>query len=255
MSNKRGRRNGKWHKEKSNRRLQTKRDELGSQSNKVEYVPLEKPVFAGWDIKIGLTESGTRRKDSESIQKVLHILNLSREMFTRDIKFVKHIRVKDHHIDSIKSFYQYRGYYIDNFSIRHITYNEYHNLSEDLKKYFYPDKHYKYSRYDKPYYEVDSPFPWYECKVVITKSYYNYRRVYDTVAQSEYYKLDGDLYIVDRKSWGRGYHRDDFNKPNKASYNKSLRRIITNQYSSEEIDDNYSEIFRGTNNKRNYGWS
>ena len=257
MSTNRGRRNGKWHKEKANRRLQEKRDDLGQQSHEVEYIPLEKPIFAGWDIRIGLTESGMRRKDFLEVQKILNILNLSRDMFTREIKFIKHIRNNNHSIDSIKSFYQHRGYNIDHFSNRHLTYHEFHNLPEDLKKWFYEDRYYKYSSWwsnGKSYYGVTSGFPWYECRISITKSFYNYKKVYNTVAQSEWTKLDGDLYIVDKKTWGSRW-RDEFRKSNRASFKKSLRKIIINQYTPDEIIDEYSNIFKGTNKQRDYGWS
>lgn len=257
MSTERGRRNGKWHKEKSNRRLQQKRDDLHTQSRKAEYIPLEKPIFAGWDIKIGLTESGLRRRDSEDIQKVLNILNLSREMFTKEVKFIKHIRSKNYFVDSIKSYSIYRGYYVDSFYNRHITYNEYYNLPAYLKKWFFEDRYYKYSNWrgnGKSYYGVSDGFPWYECRIVITKSFYNYKKVYDTIAQSEYDKLDGDLYLVDRKMWG-GRWRDDFKKSNKAAWRNSLLRVVKNQLTPDEVIDEYSNIFKKTNNTRDYGWT
>lgn len=253
MSTKRGRRNGKWHKEKSNRRLQAKRDDLYKQSCVAEYIPLEKPVFAGWDLSIGLTESGSRRRDSEEIQRILNILNLSREMFTRSEKYVRHIRNNNHSIESIRNYYQHRGYYIDHFSNRHITYHEYNNLPIDLKKYFFADRYYKYSFHGQTYYAVNQSFPWYECKVVITKSYHSFRRVYDNIAQSEHTKLDGDLYIIDRKTYGNRW-RDDFTKSNKNALKASLKKIVSNQYTPEEIDINYSEIFRGVDKRKDYGW-
>ncbi len=257
MSNKRGRRNGRWHKEKANRRLQEKRDDLRKQSREVEYVPLEKPIFAGWDLSIGLTESGMRRKDSQEIQEVINILNESRQIFTRDIKYIRHIRNNDHSLDSIKSYYQNRGYFIDYFSNRHITWREYHNLPQHLKEWFYEDRYYKYSSWmhRNYYYGTVSNFPWYEVRVVITRSYYHYKKVYNTVAQSEYDKLDGDLYLVNRKTWGRDKYRDSFVDSNKAAWKNSLRRIISSQYTPDEIIDNCSKIFKGTNDKKDYGWS
>lgn len=245
MSTKRGRRNGKWHKEKQIRRLQSLRDDLWQKSIEREYIPLEKPVFAGWDISIGVTESGARRRDSEDIQKILNILNLSRELFTKDVKFIRHIRNNGHFLDSVKSFYQYRGYTIDHFSNRHITYHEYHNLPEDLKKWFYADRYYKYSSWmnDKCYYGVKSEFPWYECKIVIERSFYNYKIVYDTQAQSEHDKLDADLWLWDRKSSGHGYHYDGWKK-SEQKFKNGLKIITNKNYSPEEIDENYSIIFK-----------
>lgn len=256
MSTKRGRRNGKWHKEKSNRRLQQKRDDLRDKSNEVEYVPLEKPIFAGWDLKICLTESGMRRKDSQEIQRVLNVLNLSGDMFTREVKLVRHIRVNNYSLDSIKSFSSYRGFYVDHFLNRHITFTKYHNLPGDLKKWFYEDRYYKYSNWrgnGKSYYGVINGFPWYECRVSITKSFYNYKKVYNSVAKSEWAKLDGNLYVVDRKTWGNSC-RDKFVRANRFAWKRATNKIVHNQYTPDEIIDKYLEIFKGTNNKRDYGW-
>lgn len=230
---------------------------MREKSREKTYIELPKPIFAGWDISIVLTESGMRRRDAPELQEVMNVLNVSREMFTKDVNFVKHIRNNKHFIDSIKSYYQHRGYHIDNFSNRHITYHEFHNLPEHLKKYFYEDKWYKYSswqgRFNKPHYGVRETFPWYECVVKITRSFYNYRVVYDTIAKSEYDKLDGYLYVWDMKTWSR--YRDSFVKANKAAYRKSLNKIVSFQYTPEQIIDEYSNIFKGANNNRNYGWS
>ena len=259
MSTKRGRRNGKWHKEKANRRLQEKRDDLKKQSREVEYVPLEKPIFAGWDINIGLTESGRLRKDSQEVQKILNILNLSRGIFTIEVKYIRHIRNNNYALESRKTYYRdILGLcYLDFSSDRHISWREYDKLPENLKKWFYEDRYHKYSTWsnNKNYYGVVSNFPWYECRLVITRSYYHYKKVYNSVAQSEHAKLDGNLYLVDRKTWGRYSWRDCFADSNKAAWKNSLRRIVGNQYTPDEIVDNCAKIFKGTNNNRNYGWS
>lgn len=257
MSTKRGRRNGIWHKDKANRRLQKKRDELKKQSREVEYVALEKPIFAGWDITIGLTESGARRKDSQEIQAILNIINDERGIFTREIKYIRHIRHNNHALDSIKTYYQNIGYFYDFGSDRHISWRVYNRLPNNLKKWFYEDKYYKYSTWSNRnfYYGTVSNFPWYECRLVITRSYYHYKKVYNSVAQSEHAKLDGNLYSVDRKTWGRYSWRDCFADSNKAAWKNSLRRIVGSQYTPDEIIDNCAKIFKGTNNNRNYGWS
>ena len=257
MSTKRGRRNGKWHKEKANRRLQEKRDELWQQSCEVEYAPLEKPVFAGWDINIKLTESGMRRKDSQEVQQILNILNLSRGVFTREIKYVIHIRNNNYSLESRKTYYKHTLYSLDFSSDRHISWREYNRLPDDLKRWFYEDRYHKYSTWarNKNYYGLVSIFPWYECRLVITKSYYHYKKVYDTVAKSEHDKLDRNLYLVDRKAWGRYSWRDSYVKSNKAAWTNSLRNIVCNQYTPDEVIDNYSKIFRHTNKQRDYGWS
>lgn len=250
MSTKRGRRNGKWHKEKQVRRLQSLRDDLYQKSREKEYIPLEKPVFAGWDISIGLSHEAKFRKDSEDLQRVANIFG-DRGIFTKDVKLVRFIRTNRFTLDSYRNFYKFRVYH--DIGNRYIKFHEFNNLPENLKNWFVADKLYKYSTDERPYYTTRYSFPWYAFRLYITKSYNTHKVVYDTVTQSEHDKLDADLWLWDRKSWRRSW-RDDFKKSNKAAYKKSLRKIITNQYTSDEIDINYSDIFKGTNKQRDYGW-
>jgi len=189
MSTKRGRRNGKWHKEKANRRLQQKRDELWQQSCKAEYIPLEKPIFAGWDITMEVTSG---RRDAEELEAIAKIMEWSKDFYVKDVKRIKSIRRYGRTYESyIKLRGEYYGYY--NF-IREDVYSK---LPYKLLKYFNTSSH---DRWGKVY-TLNWNFPFYALSLKIKKSYYYYKKVYDTVAQSEWAKLDGDLYVIDRKMW------------------------------------------------------
>lgn len=248
------RRNGLWHKKKQIRRLQTLRDNLRDKSHEKEYIPLEKPIWSGWDISIGLSHEAKFRKDADDLQKIADVLG-NRSVFTKNVKLVRFIRRNGFTLDSYRHFYKEYWFSYYDLGNRHIKFHEYNNLPENLKHWFSPDKMYKYSTDERPYYTTRWSFPWYAFRLYISKSFNTHKVVYDTVAQSEYEKLDGDLYVWDSKTWGRYSYRDSFVKRNKTAYKTSLRKIVTYQYSPEEIIDEYSQIFRGTNNQRDYGWS
>lgn len=250
------RRNGRWHKEKQIRRLQEKRDELRIQSRTIEYIPLEKPVFAGWDVSIGLTESGLHRQDALEIQRILNVLNVDKGIFSRNVKFIKSIRNSGHTIQGLRVTLGTYGHYPHyGLASNHISFHIFHNLPEDLKRYFSKDKYYKYSLYGREYYALNYSFPWYACKVLINKSYYNYRGIPNSEAEREYDKLSAWLNKYDLKTWGRNSYRDDFRKSNKVAMQNALKKIIKKQYSPDEIIDYHDEIFRNTCQRKDFGWS
>lgn len=246
MSTKRGRRNGKWHKEKANRRLQELRDDLRNKSRQKEYIPLENPIFAGWDVSIVIDGF---RKDRQDLEAVVKAIGWSSALFIRNVSHIRSLRRNNH------SFFEYLSIRASHYygSNSRISVKTYERLSEEAKKYF-GRIYSNYSGIVIESYELKWNFPFYALKVILKKSYYKYKVVYNTVAQSECEKLDSRLYLVDRRAW-RDRWRDSFVKANKAAWKSSLRNIVSNQYSTEEVIDNYSEIFKNTNNKRDYGYS
>lgn len=246
MSTKRGRRNGKWHKEKANRRLQELRDELWSKSEEKEYIPLEKPIFAGWDVSISV--EGFRR-DRHEIEAVIKAVGWAFPFFIRNISNIRELR-KDNY-----SFYTFlkirKSYYGYNSTINLDTYQK---LPESIKKYFHKTYITNLRSILVERYELNWNFPFYALKVNVKKSYYKYKIIYNTVAQSESDKLDNRLYLVDCKKWGSRY-RDSFVRTNKTHWKNAMRTIVTNQYTPDEVIDNYCDIFKNVNNKRDYGWS
>jgi len=244
----------KWLREKELRRLADKRDELWQQSTEAEYIPLEKPIFAGWDISVGFRESAKRRRDFEKISKILNVI-IREEFFTRDKKLVRFIRGNNFKIESLRNYYKYSYYHLNSILNKHIDFKTYNNLSEEFKSYFYADRFYKYSTAERPYYELDVfKFPWYECRLIISKSYNYYKKIYNTEAKSEYDKLLNLHYVDFSKMWGRGYWRDDFKRSNKGAMRNSLRMMVSKQYTPDDILDDVN-LFKGCFDKRNYGWN
>lgn len=236
MSTKRGRRNGRWLKEKSNRSLQERRDRLRKESLVVEYVPLDKPVFCGWDITL---EALTENKD---LQKVVKVMGWSDAFYIRDVNRLKSIRKYGRTYQSyLKLRNEYYGF--RNF----IMPKDYFQLPYSVKSYFRPTDH----KYGIVYILIWN-FPFYLLSLKINKTYYYYKKIYNTEAQSEYYKLDGDLYLVDRKSWGRGYQRDDFRGSLKSAWKSAMREISSKQFDEEDLlDYKYPKCW----DKKSFGWS
>jgi len=239
------RRNGRWHKEKSNYRLLKRMDELRKQSRVKEYVPLEEPIFAGWDIFV--TVEGFR-KDRLELETIINAIGWSSELFVRNVTNIRQIR-KDGH--SLWAYLKVRdSYYGYNSYINQKTYDK---LSESAKAYF-GLRYVEYYNGVRERYELKWNFPFYALKVNVKKSYYNYRIVYDNVAQSDFDKLSDRLYVEDEKRYGNRY-RDCFIRANSSSWKNSLKEVVAKQLSPEEIIDEYTNLFKRTNNKRDYGWS
>lgn len=246
MSSKRGRRNGKWHKEKKIKRIKAKRDELFNSSRDMDYVALEEPIFAGWDISISLKDEYSNRSDLSYLFKILEAVNLS-SFFSRDVNLIKHIRKNNHSFGSLNS---YRTY-ISALDKKLINKRSFDSLPEELKIYFKVDKFYKYSSESNPFYGVDDNyFPWYEFKLKISKSYYYYRGIPNSAAQSEYDKLS-NLFLNDiKKLWG-GRHRDDFKKGIKGAWRNALKEVVSKQMTEEDLlDYKYPKCW----DKREFGW-
>lgn len=239
MSTKRGRRNGKWHKEKSNRRLQEKRDALRSQSRKAEYVPLDKPVFCGWDVTMVVEGE---RSDAKGLEYVAKVMGWSNDFYVGDVNRLRSIRRYGRTYQAyVKLRGEYYGY--NNF----IWPKDYFQLPYAIKCYFRPTDH-KYGIV----YILNWNFPFYALSLKIKKSFYYYKKVYDTEAQSEYYKLNSNLYLVDQKSWGRGYQRDDFRDSIKSAWKCAMREITSKQFEEEDLlDYKYPKCW----DKKSFGWN
>lgn len=203
-------RNKHFYKEKEWRQLDRRMDELynykyasrwgriwhrhGVGNNPDQYmlwVPLEKPVFAGWEVWVTLGEAGLRRRDAPKILDVLKVLrvgednahHISNSRSIRIIRDGKHSYVRIE--GSWRSRYNKRkwGYAwgLEQLFNKKITAHQYANLKDDLKPYFSPNwydwdtwyKHVKKS--DKPVsYTLNEAFPKYELIIKVKKSYNTY---------------------------------------------------------------------------------
>lgn len=210
-------RNNYWREHKGMLHMKRRSEELWKLSRQVEKVPLEKPQFAGWEISITLTESGKRRKDAHILEKIMEILGLTKPRFTKNVKFIKDIRNNKYSVSSLYNTKMSYSHNVGSLNNRHIRYNEYHNLPENLRSYFYPNPYYKYSNYDKPYYRVEQNFPFYECRLKVTKSYYNFRGIPNSEAISEEQKLDNKMEHM--CFWAKMGCRNNYGK----KYNTRLR--------------------------------
>lgn len=232
----------KWLREKELRRLANKRDELWRQSRKAEYIPLEKPIFAGWDTVLYVN---SERRDKKDLEEVISIMGWSTDFYVRDVKKIRELRRYGHTFMSyIKLRKSYHGYH------NYISVRDYERkVPAHLNKYFEIRK-----SIHGDVYSLTWNFPFYAISVKIKKSYYYFRRVYDTVAQSEYTKLDDYLYYRhDLKTWGNSY-RDKFLKSIRHNMNSSLKRIVKKQYTPDDILDDVN-LFKGCFDKRDYGWN
>jgi hypothetical protein len=185
------------------------------------------------------------RRDADELQAVADVMKWSEDFYVRDVKKIKLIRrygkTYQAYIKLKSEYYRFSNF------IREGTYLK---LPERIQKYFEKHTHHRADTI----YTVIWNFPFYAFSLRIKKSFYYYKKVYDSVAKSEHDKLDAALYIEDRKMWGKRW-RDDYVKSNKAAWKGTLRNIVKDKLTPDEVIDNYSKIFRNVDNKRDYGWT
>src|SRR5690606_10324383 len=127
-----------------------------------------------------------------------------------------------------------------------------------LKKYFFPNKYYKYSSYDKPYYRIkDDYFPWYEVRIKIKKVYWSCLNHPNTAAKSEFDKLRNNLFGNNlwNEFYGRRY-RDDNSKSLKTS-SRVLCQLFKIAANNNLLDDDIEPILTKQSklyDKKQFGW-
>lgn len=241
------RRNGRWHKEKQIRRLQEKRDDLSSSRLEVEYVPLENPVFAGWEVNLYVEG---QRKDKPELEEILEQFNWNNSIFIKNKNYIRMIRVFKHSYNVYASLMHHYG------GIKQFLYQkQYDELSIRAKEYFFEVTKLGYGNSEYKLFYLKWGFPNYAIKVKINKSYHYFRAIPNSQDESDYKKLDNWLYMYDIKTWGRYRYRYDFRKANKVAMQNALKKIVKKQYSPDEIIDYHDEIFRDTCQRRDFGWS
>jgi hypothetical protein len=251
MSKSLGRRDGKWHKEKKIRRLFERRNELLELSMKREYVELEKPQFAGWDVSLTLRSSGKHRSDSPQLQKVVDVLNSRKSFFTKDVKKIQFIRRSGFTLGSLNTYYSFSTFSYNGLNTKFLSSRDYHLIPDEIKKYFSISLRYKFFKEEQYKYQISDSFPWYELRLMIKKSYYAYRVFYDTAAQSEADKIYNLNYVEFSKLWGKR-RRDSYLKSIKSAWRSSTKEIVSKQMTEDEIlDYKYPKCW----DKKLFGWS
>lgn len=180
-------RNKQEEKLKYLRRLSAYRDTL--EPNKIDYVPVEKPFFVGWDVSITLSESGMRRRDAPDLLLVLDILGASKKQFTKSVKFIRYLRHYRYSVELTAGSYSYKDYrwrhpnsyyfpywYQTGLNAYYIDERKFEQVPLHLRHYFYEDKDNYYGKYVKhKVYRLSfmNSFPFYELIYKVEKSYAN----------------------------------------------------------------------------------
>lgn len=218
-------------------------------SDYIIWEALEKPVFAGWEVWVTLSESRMRSKDAEDLLKVIDIIGLSKPQFWRHQLDIKTIRRYNHrYIQCINALYKRHHYPISQpFSIHSITESQYKSLGH-LQKYFdrydYPGDNWKPAYKE---YRLNWSFPRYELIFKIKKSYNTYIAHLYGDKIGEYEKLHRWLYHNNQihayaNIYGEvGRYRDDRRRSIKCNWRNATKKLLkfanTDLLHSEEWDD------------------
>lgn len=231
--------------------------------------PLEKPVFAGWEVSVGLCESGARRRDAADIIAVLDALGATKPLFWRKSRYLSILRRHKYVYKSIDR--EFLGKWYNQYHItgqlfnRKLDEKHYNGLNAHLKSYFdyYIEPATKWRPEYKVYY-LDSKFPTYELVLKVKKSYNTYIGHLYGDKIGEYEKLHRWLYsheqmkVYSNVYGATGDYRQCFNTTIKRSWSNACKALVlcyNNGY--EDWDDAELEIYRkfGTYNHKNYGYS
>lgn len=163
-------RNKYYQREKHWLAVERRLDELDPRA--MIWVPLEKPVFAGWDIHVTLSESGKRRKDAQKLIDVLNVLGVGPEKprFIRQMRYIRIIRRFQHKYNQIETQWtDVLWHPLKSLFNRQISKQEYHNLKDDLKPYFRSARTRLWNEEVTHYYLEN--FPVYELQIKAVKAY------------------------------------------------------------------------------------
>lgn len=193
-------RNKQEEKRKALRKIYERYREL--EYRPVDYFPVEKPYFMGWDISIALSESGKRRRDAPELQAVLDTLGATEKHFTRGVGYVRYIRRWRYSVDNIESAMvmdykkgrNSRPYWFRPLSNYAISKSTYSNLPVAIQKYFYYDNpdYYSWGKYGDCY-RLRFPFPTYELIYKVEKAYAHFQGIPRGKEWSEYERLSNIL--------------------------------------------------------------
>jgi len=211
-------RNKQEEKQKALRRLRIRQDELDWKG--VEYVPVEKPFFMGWDVYVDLSESGKRRRDAPDLMQVLHLIEATKKRFTKCVKYIRYLRkngysyevtensVFDYRTWTAHKQHEYLPYYHQTLRTLYITESEFEHVKGPIRKYFYRTNRYWWRTYDDKVYKVDeSVFPTYELVYKVEKAYANARGIPKGEEWGEYERIRDILYNSNYYSSRHGYNR------------------------------------------------
>lgn len=148
-----------FEKDKALRRIERRLDELqpykyaprsrwynmyhqGGASKYMLWLPLEKPIFAGWDVSAGLTADALRRRDAMDLLAIIGVLGIDKPGFIREVKYIKLTRQVDYKWSMTETLwcnrwnqYAQLPYWLKHLFNRQITEAQYNKLGY-LQKYF-----------------------------------------------------------------------------------------------------------------------
>ena len=240
-----------------------------------EYIlwePLEKPVFAGWDMWVTLGEPGLRRRDAARMLDVLRYLGADKPAFIREVKYLRLARRAGYRYPAVEIAWTPPGgkpyiyYPLGHLFNRKVDEKTYMSMPVDIKCYFERSARYnRWSGKDDIEYHLGWRFPTYELVVKTRKAYNTHIGHLYGDQIGEYEKLNAWLYHESQMSayasiYGKiGRYRDCFHRGIKtrwASACKELRGIVHSL--SEECADEFEmhvERKYHLHNKKKYGYS
>jgi hypothetical protein len=264
-------RNKQEQKLKYLRRLDAYQDTLDTHT--VEYIPVEKPFFVGWDVYITLSESGMRRRDAPDILAVLDILGASKKQFTKSVRFIRYLRRFHYSVELTAGQYEYKHYrwrhpnscyfpywYQTGLNAYYIDERKFEQVPAHLRHYFYEDKDSYYRKYVRhKVYRLSfmNSFPLYELVYKVEKSYANALGVPrgDDISEDNMISdiLSNNHYWSSKKGTIRNGHDNFYQHMSNIMHRRAWKQFCHNMKNSDFSDEAEEQSRKCLKNQK-YKW-
>jgi hypothetical protein len=226
----------------------------------LDYIELDEPIHAGWDVWIDISEAGRRRKDATILIELLDTVTTSKPYFTRNVKIIQAIRRHDYDYMTVRNSFiwgKHRWLY-NNWDYRsYLEEARYMKLSERCKGYFYKDTMFHPWTGRRIVYRLDlHKFPLYELEFKVKKIMWSKLTIPPKEEISAYRKLEnrmewfknGNGYekaMGDNKWSHRSYEKRFYGHSKSRSFNRAYTRALTNEFKNGIVweEDPEEEVF------------
>lgn len=251
-------RNKQTEKQKALRRMYERYRDISWRA--VDYVPVEKPYFMGWDVSIALSESGARRRDADELQAVLDALGASRKQFTKGVRFIRYLRrwrysldaIEHAHVMDYKKGRDTKPHWFQSLAHYSLSKHAYANLPVHIQKYFYYDKsdYYYWGKYGDCY-RLRFPFPTYELIYKVEKAYANFQGIPRADEWSEWQHLSNILednhYWSAKNGFPDGYRQKHWDRQRNVITRRTWKKfchVIKNTDLSYEAEEQETRFIK-----------
>lgn len=141
------------------------------------WLPLEKPVFAGWETWVTLSASARNRRDAPRLLAAIHAIGIDKPLFFKQVRSIRLLRDANYKYEQVKSTWPraphttWVHHSFEPLFRNRITEKVYNGLAPDIKPYFEPRITPNEQTKKETSYYILAWFPSHELVFKVKKSY------------------------------------------------------------------------------------